>query len=99
MTKNKLSDLRNHLFETLERLKDEEKPMDVDRARAVSEVAHTIIESAKVELRAMELAGTSEGSDFLEIEKGETDRFLPPARHEDLRGRGLSTGKHLGRKQ
>jgi uncharacterized protein YdaT len=93
--KNKLSDLRNHLFETIERLKDEEKPMDVDRAKAVADVANAIINSAKVELRAIEVAGEGKPSEFLEIEEGETDRFLPEAR-EDLR-RGLSTGKHLGR--
>jgi hypothetical protein len=43
MARNKLDDLRNHLFETLEALKDEEKPMELDRARTISEVAQTII--------------------------------------------------------
>lgn len=65
MPKNKLDDLRNHLFETLEALKDEEKPMDVDRARAVAEVAHAIINSAKLELRFLELKGQEAESDFL----------------------------------
>jgi hypothetical protein len=46
--RNKIDDLRNHLFETLEALKDDEKPMDLDRARAVAEVAKVIVESAKV---------------------------------------------------
>lgn len=58
--KNRVEDLRNHLFETIERLKDEEKPMEIDRARAVSEVARVIVESAKVEvdhLRALEALG------------------------------------------
>ena len=50
MAKNKLSDLRDHLFETLESLKDPEKPMDLERARAVSEVAQTMINLAKVEV-------------------------------------------------
>jgi hypothetical protein len=89
--KNKLSDLRNHLFETIEKLKDEEHPMEVDRARAVSEVAQTILDSAKVELKAIELAGAEVASEFLEIEAGEADRFLPEPRRK-----GLSTGKHLG---
>jgi len=47
---NKLSDLRNHLYETIERLKDDENPMAVDRARAISEAAGKIIESGKIEL-------------------------------------------------
>lgn len=51
--KNRMQDLRNHLFETLEGLKDEEKPMDVARALAVSKVADTLIASAKVEIEFM----------------------------------------------
>jgi hypothetical protein len=60
--KNRLTDLRNHLFETLEALKDPEKPMDVDRARAISEVGKTLIDSAKLELQFLELTGTDQGS-------------------------------------
>jgi hypothetical protein len=60
--KNKLSDLRNHLFETLEALKDQDNPMDVDRARAISEVGKTLIDSAKVELQFLELTGEGERS-------------------------------------
>lgn len=55
--KNKLSDLRNHLFEALEQLKDKEEPLDVGRARAIADIAHAIINSAKVELRAAEILG------------------------------------------
>jgi hypothetical protein len=91
--KNKLSDLRNHLFETIERLKDEKEPMEVERARAVSEVASTIIESAKVELKAIELSGADVTSDFLQLGEGEGDRFLPE--RVPLR-KGLGTGKSLG---
>jgi len=60
--KNRMEDLRNHLFETLEALRDEDKPMDIDRARAVSEVAQTIIDSAKVEVRYLEVTGGESGS-------------------------------------
>jgi hypothetical protein len=55
--KNKMSDLRNHLFETLEALKDTEKPMDIERAKAISQVAQTLIESAKVEIKLIEVTG------------------------------------------
>jgi hypothetical protein len=53
MPKNKLSDLRDHLFETLEMLKDKEAPMDIARAKAIANVAQTIINSATVEVKAM----------------------------------------------
>jgi hypothetical protein len=62
--KNTLTDLHNHLFETLEALKDPESPMDVDRAKAVCLVADTLMESAKVELKFMEVMGKDEPSQF-----------------------------------
>jgi hypothetical protein len=48
--KNRIEDLRDHLFETIEKLKDDEKPMEIDRARAVADVAGKIIDSARVEV-------------------------------------------------
>lgn len=56
--KNKIEDLRNHLFETIEALRDEEKPFDVNRARAVADVARVIVESAKLEVAMMEVTGS-----------------------------------------
>jgi hypothetical protein len=50
MAKNTIKDLRDHLFETLEALKDKDNPMALDRAHAVSEVARTMINLAKVEV-------------------------------------------------
>jgi hypothetical protein len=64
--KNKISDLRNHLFETLEALKDEENPMDLGRAKAISEVAQTIINSAKVEIEFLEVTGEVESTEFFD---------------------------------
>lgn len=63
--KNKIEDLRDHLFETLEALKDKEKPMEIERARVISEVAQTIINSAKVEIQHMELLGSAKGTGFI----------------------------------
>ncbi len=74
--KNKIDDLRNHLFETIEMLKDEDKPMDIDRAKAISDVAGTIIESAKVEVRLVEV--TEQLSASSEFFKAKTE--LPPAK-------------------
>jgi hypothetical protein len=64
--KNKMTDLRNHLFETLEALKDRKQPMEVERAKVISDVAQTLINSAKVELQFMELIGGNEDSQFFE---------------------------------
>lgn len=70
--KNKISDLRNHLFETLEALKDEEKPMDIARARAISDVAQTIIASARVEIAFLEATGAIEQTEFFDALRTET---------------------------
>jgi hypothetical protein len=51
--KNTINDLRDHLFETLEALKDEDKPMDLARAHAVVEVSQAIINTAKAEIDLM----------------------------------------------
>lgn len=72
--KNKISDLRDHLFETLEALRDSEKPMEVERAAAISDVAGKIIDSARVEVdmvKALTHAGveiTSAPNGFLQLE-------------------------------
>lgn len=68
--KNKIEDLRNHLFATLEDLRDKEKPMEIERAKAISDVAQTIINSAKVEVDFMKMRGDHiKGSGFIPEEK------------------------------
>jgi hypothetical protein len=63
--KNKLEDLRNHLFATLEALSDEAKPMELDRARAIADVAQVVINTAKAEIDFLRLYGdAARGSDF-----------------------------------
>lgn len=57
--------LRGHLFATLQALRDKDNPMPVDRARAVSEVARTIIETARVEVDAAKLMKRSPATPFL----------------------------------
>ena len=68
MPKNKIEDLRNHLFETIEMLKDKE--IDVDRARAIADISKQIIDSAKVEIQFVESIG-GKGSGFIPMEIGE----------------------------
>ena len=60
MTKNRLSDLNDHLFAQLERLSDEGLDADgidreVRRAGALGEVADQITENAALQLRAAKL--------------------------------------------
>ncbi|MHB8368952.1 MAG: hypothetical protein ACYDBP_04565 [Leptospirales bacterium] len=66
--KNRIEDLRNHLFAALEGLADEEKPLDLERAKAIATVAQTIINSAKVEVEYLEITGQG-GSGFMAAEK------------------------------
>jgi hypothetical protein len=73
MAKNKINDLRDHLFETLEALKDPDHPMDLDRARAISDVAQVIINSAKVEVDLVKaindraISSVTPGTRFFEV--------------------------------
>jgi hypothetical protein len=65
--KNKIEDLRNHLFETLEALKDSEKPMELDRAKAIADVARVIVDSAKAEVHYLQATGRAVGTGFIEL--------------------------------
>lgn len=55
--KNTMDDLRNHLFATIEALQDPDKPMEVERAKAINQTAQTLINSAKVEVDFIEATG------------------------------------------
>ncbi|MBL1308172.1 MAG: hypothetical protein COB06_013155 [Pseudomonas sp.] len=68
--KNKIEDLRNHLFVTIEGLLDPDKPMELDRAKAVAEVAQVMINSAKVEVDMVKALGAANGSGFMQIDQG-----------------------------
>lgn len=65
MPKNRIDDLRNHLFATLEALRDDENPMDLERAKAIATVAGVIVDSAKVEVRFLDVTGALKCTDFL----------------------------------
>lgn len=68
-----IAELRKHLFETIEALKDKEKPMELDRAKTISDVAQTIINSAKVEVDFMRMRG-DKGSGFVPEIPGTPER-------------------------
>jgi len=69
MPKNKIEDLRNHLFATLEALQDEDKPMEVDRAKTIADVAQVIVNSAKIEVDFIRATGRSQGTGFIPEER------------------------------
>ena len=68
--KNKMTDLRNHLFATLEALQDPDKPMDIDRAKAIAEVGKVLVDSAKVEVMFINaMDGDVKSTGFFESER------------------------------
>lgn len=78
--KNKLEDLRNHLFAALEGLSDVEKPLEIERARAISDVAQTIINSAKLELEVIRTCdGRVQASGFFPVAQEEVSGPQRPA--------------------
>ncbi len=79
-----ISTLRGILFDTLTSLKDEKNPMDINRAKAINDVAQTIINSAKVEVDHLKtMQGTAIGTNFIPI--GEVDTVL---------GTGVTVTRH-----
>lgn len=67
MAHNKVNDLRDHLFATLEALQDKKDPMEVARAEAIAQVAQVIVNSAKVEVDFMKVTDRSfTGSDYFQ---------------------------------
>lgn len=65
-TRNKIEDLRNHLFVALEGLSDKEEPLDINRAKAIADVAQVIINSAKVEVDFLkQIGGDRAPTDFI----------------------------------
>jgi|ERR1041385_2795731 hypothetical protein len=68
--KNKLPDLRNHLFEQLERLSDENistenLEKEVFRTDAMVSISKQLIEGAKVEVAFIKATGMKEVTDFI----------------------------------
>ncbi|SOE85642.1 hypothetical protein SAMN05446935_6115 [Burkholderia sp. YR290] len=74
-----INDLRAHLFDTLKALNDKEKPLDIERAKVVADVGQVIINSAKVEVDFMRVAG-GKGSGFIPVAVAEPE----PASAEPL---------------
>jgi hypothetical protein len=75
---NTIEDLRNALFETLQGVRD--GSVDLDQARAINDVAKTIVETAKVEV------------DYLRVTNGGESSFISSAIGADNVPPGLQQG-------
>lgn len=71
---NNITTVRQHLLDTLADLRNRDNPMDIDRARAVADVARVLVDTAKVEVDFIKASGGDSGSEFLAPEQSE----LPP---------------------
>ncbi len=80
---NDINQLRDLMFETLKALKDKDAPMDVERAKAVSNAAQVIINSVKVEI------------DYLKVSGGQGTHFIPEALPNPEKKPGLTVRTHL----
>jgi len=75
-----MEDIRNHLFAALERLGDEKTPpsaQELARAKAVSEVAKTLIDSARVEVDFLKVRSLSSRANPLTSDFIENSKALP----------------------
>ena len=91
MPKNTMTDLRNHLFEVMEALKDEERPMELARAKAVVDVAQALINSAKVEVDFLSAIDSSEATSFFDMQRVEQPLGLGPSTLPEPRMRRIAS--------
>ena len=71
-----ITDMRAHLMQTLAALRDRDNPMDVDRARAVAQVAGVLVDSAKVEVDYIKATGATGDSLFISPLNSDPGRLL-----------------------
>lgn len=101
--KNKMSDLRDHMFAQLERLGNEELneedlKKEITRAQAVAEVGKVIVESAKTQVMYAKLTRKKEEEPdkFLnsgdEAEKPVLKIERPPAEYSNTTPYGIAAG-------
>ena len=72
-----IDDLRNHLFDALQLLKDGK--IDVSQAKAISDLSQTIINSAKVEVDYLRATEQVKGTGFIP-DDGYKSRIPDPKR-------------------
>lgn len=97
MPKNKISDLRDHMFAALERLSDdgltpEEMKAEIERSKAISEVGKVIVESAKCQIIAARFTGDIEDTKKF-LEEGAKGIERPPAIYSNKSPLGIANGE------
>jgi hypothetical protein len=76
-----IDQVRQHLLQTLADLRNREQPMEVDRARAVAQVADVLVDTARVEV------------DYLKVTGAEASKFLAGSDADDGRITHTPTGR------
>ena len=66
MPRDKIQDLRHHLFETIEMLNDKE--MDIATAKAIAEVSQVIVNTAKVEVSFIRATESNLDTGFMQLQ-------------------------------
>jgi hypothetical protein len=103
--KNKMTDLRDHMFAQLERLSNEELSKEqltneIERAKAISDIGKVIVESAKTQVLYAKLTQQkAENPDkFLENKTEDVDEKpvlkieRPPAEYSNKSPYGIASG-------
>ena len=80
MARNKINDLRDHLFETLERLK--EGDIDIATAKAMADVGQVIINSAKIEIDFIKATGSTKDSGFIKMQENNEKLLWTQKKHQ-----------------
>jgi hypothetical protein len=95
--KNKVTDLRDHMFAALERLSNEDLTpeqlkAEIERSKAVSNLGHVIVESAKAQIMAARYTGEIEDAkNFLEDDVKKIER--PAAIYSNKSPLGIASGE------
>lgn len=77
MSTNNITTVRQHLLDTLADLRSRDNPMEIDRARAVADVARVLVDSAKVEVDYLRATGANT-ADFFDGAEAGAEVGLPP---------------------
>lgn len=86
-----IADLRDSLFKALDDLSDKNASQDtIARAKAVSDIAQTLINTAKVEVDYIRAVGGKGGTGFL----GGAAALPPPAGDVIETGKGYTVRQH-----
>ena len=63
--RNKIEDLRNHMFAAIERLAEAESPEEIakelERSKGIADLGKVIVESAKAEVEFVKSVGVGDG--------------------------------------